>query len=132
MILLPALVGAGCGAAIVWLMLREGMLAERSGAAMLLAAIAAFYPVFAIAQGDPLAVLIHLLIFVAFVALSIRAYRRGLFLLAGGLIAHGFFDIILGLIAAPGPAWWPAFCAGLDITAGVAMLRLIQQGQVPR
>jgi len=47
-------------------------------------------------------------------------------MIAGGLIAHGIFDIAAGLIDTPGPVWWPAFCAAFDIVAGVAMVRLIQ------
>ena len=54
-ILIAALVGVVSGAGLIWLMHREGMLAERSGAAILLAAIALFYPVFAAAEGDWLA-----------------------------------------------------------------------------
>lgn len=132
MILFAALIGIGAGAGMIWLMHREGMLAERSGAAILLAAIASFYPVFAAAEGDWPAFALHFLIFAGFAALAVRAYRHGLFLLAGGLIAHGLFDIMLGLIAAPGPTWWPAFCAGVDIAAGVLMLQLIQAGKVAR
>lgn len=132
MTFLPALIGAVCGIVTVWLMYREGMLAERSGAAMLLVAVALFYPVFAAAEGDWLEFALHIVIFGAFVALALRGYRQGLFLLAGGLIAHGFFDIIAGSIAAPGPAWWPAFCAGVDIAAGAIMLRLIQTGKIAR
>jgi len=130
--LLAALIGVASGSGLVWAMHREGMLQERSGAAILLAAIASFYPVFAAAEGDWAALALHLAIFAGFVALSIRAYRHGLFLLAGGLIAHGIFDILVGVISAPGPAWWPAFCAGVDIAAGVLMLRLIQAGKVSR
>ena len=130
MIWIAAAAGAAAGAAIIALMHREGMLRERSGLAMLLAAIAFFYPVFAAAEGDWGAVAVHGVVFVGFVALAIRAWRRGTFLIAGGLIAHGLFDIATGVIGAPGPAWWPAFCAALDIVAGVAVLRLIQTGKI--
>lgn len=130
MIILPALIGVVCGAGLIWIMHREGMLAERSGAAMLLAAIALFYPVFAAAEGDWLSFALHVLIFSGFALLSVRAYHKSMALLAGGLIAHGIFDIFVGVIAAPGPAWWPAFCAGVDIAAGVLMLQLIQSGKI--
>ncbi|SEW39569.1 hypothetical protein SAMN04488515_2611 [Cognatiyoonia koreensis] len=130
MIILAALIGVCCGLGLIWVMYREGMFAERSGAAILLAAIASFYPVFAAAEGDVGEIAVHILIFAGFVALSFRAYRRGLLLLAGGLIAHGLFDVMIGLIGAPGPDWWPAFCAGVDIAAGVLLLQLIQTGKV--
>ena len=131
MILIAALVGVVSGAGLIWLMHREGMLAERSGAAILLAAIALFYPVFAAAEGDWLAFALHILIFGGFAFLAIRAYHKSMVLLAGGIIAHGIFDILSGAISAPGPVWWPAFCAGVDIAAGVLMLRLIQTGKIP-
>ena len=104
--IIAMLVGAVSGAGIVIAMLRSGMLAERSGAAILLAAIASFYPVFAVIDGDILAAAIHVAIFAAFAILATRAYRIGLNLIAGGLIAHGLFDLALGPIGAPGPMWW--------------------------
>jgi len=130
MILLAALIGAACGAVIIGVMYRLGMLAERSGAAVLLAAIALFYPVFAAAEGNWISFTLHAAIFVGFAMLAARAYTKGMLLLAGGLIAHGIFDIAIGVIAAPGPAWWPAFCAALDIVAGVMMIKLIQQKKI--
>jgi len=130
MILLAALIGAACGAVIIGVMYRLGMLAERSGAAVLLAAIALFYPVFAAAEGNWISFTLHAAIFVGFAMLAARAYTKGMLLLAGGLIAHGMFDIAIGVIAAPGPAWWPAFCAALDIVAGVMMIQLIQQKKI--
>ncbi len=132
MILLAALVGALAGGGSIWIMQRNGMLSERSGAAVLLMAVAVFYPVFAAAEADTAGLVLHLLIFAGFTFLALRAYHRGLFLLAGGLIAHGIFDIIAGFIATPGPSWWPAFCASFDIVAGVMILQLIQTGKVPR
>ena len=130
--ILAALAGAAAAAGAIWVMLREGMLQERSGLAVLLIAIAVFYPVFAAASGDVLAIALHGAIFAAFGALALRGFRRGTFLLAGGLIAHGIFDVATGLISAPGPAWWPAFCAAFDIVAGALILRLIQTGKVPQ
>lgn len=129
--LLAVLPGAAGGAVLIGLMQREGMLQSRSGLAILLICIAVFYPVFAFAENDLLAAAVHSAVFLAFVALAIRAHRRGTFLLAGGLIAHGIFDIAIGFINAPGPTWWPGLCAAFDITAGVLVLRLIQTGKVP-
>lgn len=130
MIAIAALIGAICGLFIVFALQRHGMLAERSGAAMLLAAIASFYPVFAVMASDPLAIVLHIAVFAGFASLAIRAFHFGLHLIAGGLIAHGLFDIGVGLIHITGPAWWPAFCASLDIVAGLLVLRLIQTGKV--
>lgn len=130
MIAVAALIGVACGIAIVFAMHQNGMLLERSGAAVLLAAIATFYPVFAVAAADPLAIILHVVVFAGFAALSVRAFHIGLHLIAGGLIAHGIFDVIIGVVHITGPAWWPAFCAGVDIAAGIAILRLIQNGKI--
>lgn len=125
-------IGAVCGIATVFVMFRSGILAERSGAAMLLAAIAVFYPVFAVIDADPLAIALHLAIFAGFAALALRGFRDGLYLIAGGLIAHGIFDICLMFTQITGPAWWPPFCASFDLIAGASILRLIQTGKASR
>lgn len=125
-------IGAVCGIAAVFVMFRSGILAERSGAAMLLAAIAVFYPVFAVIDADPLAIALHLAIFAGFAALALRGFRDGLYLIAGGLIAHGIFDICLMFTQITGPAWWPPFCASFDLIAGASILRLIQTGKASR
>lgn len=132
MILAAVLIGAVCGIVTVFVMFRSQMLSERSGAAMLLAAIAAFYPVFAVIDADPLAFGLHFAIFLGFAALALRGFQQGLYLIAGGLIAHGIFDIGLVFTQVTGPVWWPAFCASFDIVAGGAIIRLIQTGKAPR
>ena len=132
MIALAVLIGAVSGLMIVAIMFRSGMFAERSGAAMLLAAIASFYPVFAVISGDPLAIMLHVAIFAGFAALALRGFRYGLYIIAGGLIAHGLFDLSLMFTLITGPTWWPAFCASLDLVAGLAIVRLIQTGKAPR
>lgn len=130
--MIASLAGALCGLSTVFILHHNGMLSERSGAAMLLAAVAAFYPVFAVMAGDPLAILLHLTIFAGFTAIALRGFHLGLHLIAGGLIAHGLFDIGVALIHITSPTWWPAFCASLDFVAGGCILRLIQTGKAPR
>jgi len=129
-ILLPALLGFSAGVLIIWGMLRAGMLQDRSGLAVLLAAIALYYPVFAVIEGDPLAVGFHALVFLGFAFVALRGFRTATYLLGGGLIAHGVFDLALIFLPAPGPAWWPVFCAAVDIAAGLLLIRLIQTRKV--
>jgi uncharacterized membrane protein HdeD (DUF308 family) len=99
--------------------------------AVLLAAIASFYPVFAVQSGDQADIILHLVVFAAFALLAVAGFRRGAYLIAGGLIAHGVFDIGLMVLGAPGPVWWPAFCAAVDIVAGTVLIRLQQTRKVP-
>jgi hypothetical protein len=131
-IVIAALVGAGVGALTIFMMFHAGMLAERSGAAVLLAAIAVFYPVFAAQEGDVTALVLHIAVFAGFVLLAQFGFQRGMHLLAGGLVGHGIFDIGLHIIGAPGPLWWPVFCASVDIVAGMALIRLLQTRKVPQ
>jgi hypothetical protein len=131
-ILIPALIGAIGGAAAMWMMFTSGMLRERSGLAVLLAAIAFFYPVFAVQSGDYAEAALHGVIFAGFTSLALLGFNRGANFIAGGLIAHGVFDLGLIIIGGPGPVWWPVFCGTLDIAAGLVLIRLLQNGKVPR
>ena len=56
------LAGAGLGAAAGLIMHFSGMTRERSGAAVVLVAIAAFYPAFAFALGSPAEGMAHLVL----------------------------------------------------------------------
>ena len=130
MILSAALIGIGAGAIATFTMFHVGMLSERSGAAVLLAAIAFFYPVFAAQEGDIAALVLHAIIFAGFAGLAGFGFQRGMHLIAGGLIAHGIFDIGLHFLDGPGPRWWPIFCAAIDITCGAILVRLLQTRKV--
>ena len=128
----PLLFGCIAGAAIAGAMWTSGMLNERSGMAVLVGAVALFYPVFAVqAEAGIGVILLHVLVFALFIAAGLFGFRRGSQVLALALIAHGVFDIFAHVLGAPGPAWWPAMCGGLDITLGGAVLYLIQKGRVP-
>lgn len=131
MIGLAAVVGALSGLILALAMYRSGMLQERSGLAILLGAIAFFYPVFAATEGDWPAFTLHVLVFAAFSFLALQGWTKGIYLIVGGLIAHGLFDFGLAFIGHPGPVWWPIFCGTLDVIIGLIVLRLLQVGKVP-
>lgn len=130
--MIPALVAGSVGGFVLILsMHRAGMLAERSGLAVLLGAVAFFYPVFAVqAQAEGLVITLHALTFLAFGALALLGYRRSAALLAFGLIAHGLFDAATALTGHPGPVWWPAFCGALDLVAGGTVLFLLHRRDI--
>lgn len=130
--MIAALIGAIAGGGAMVAFWRTGMLAERSGLAVLLAAIAAFYPVFAAQNGDFAETALHIAIFAAFGALALTGFRRGAYIIAGGLIGHGVFDAGIYFLGAPGPTWWPAFCGAFDIAAGGVLIRLLQSRKVPQ
>lgn len=117
------------GLAVILGMWRAGMLKERSGVAILLVAIAFFYPLFAVMDGE--GIVLHSVIFIAFLALAALGFRKGLGVLALGIVAHGVFDLITVFAGHPGPVWWPAFCGSLDIAAGLTLLAIIKMQRIP-
>jgi hypothetical protein len=129
MILLPALIGAALAAATVFVLARAGML--RSGiVALVLIAIAGFWPLFAVASQDDGQILLHIAIFAAFAAAAVFSDRIGIAGLAVALIAHGILDTALFTTAHPGPLWWPAFCASYDVVFGGMLLVSLRTGRI--
>lgn len=117
------------GLAVILGMWRAGMLVERSGVAVLLVAIAFFYPVFAVMDGQSIG--LHSIVFLAFLALAAFGFRSGFGVLALAIAAHGVFDLATAFTNHPGPIWWPAFCGSLDIVAGLALWTLIKLQRIP-
>ena len=66
-----------------------------------------------------------------FVALAVLCLRYSLWVVAAGLILHGLFDLIRpALIEARGaPAWWPDFCMGFDVAAGLVLAAMLLFGR---
>lgn len=127
----PFLIGGLSGAILVLSLYRLGALKERSGIAVLLGAIASFWPVFAVQANAPmLTIVVHALVFVAFAIIAAYGFRQSAAVLAAGIIAHGFFDALVLVADNPGPSWWPAFCGTLDIVAGVILLFLIRTRRI--
>lgn len=128
-----ALFGVLGGVGVVFSLCLSDMLRERGGLAVLLAAIAFFYPVFAVqAQAGLGVIAVHVAVFVAFGVLAAVGYKNGAHILAYGLVAHGVFDAVTALTGHPGPDWWPLFCGALDITAGALIFLLLQTRKIPR
>lgn len=132
MILWPFLIGGLSGAVLILLLYRMGALQERSGIAVLLAAIAFFWPVFAVqANASLIEIGIHATVFLAFAVLAAYGFRQSASVLAAGLIAHGVFDALVLVAGNPGPSWWPVFCGTLDVVAGAILLFLIRTRRIP-
>ena len=118
-----ALIGAAVGATIFALMAWRGLLQDAGPSAVMLAAIAAFWPVFAAADEDWSAFILHGLAAFAFIAIAVFAGTVLKIPLALAIAGHGGFDLAQAFVIAPvGPVWWPAFCGGLDIVLGSALV----------
>ena len=121
MILLPALIGAALAAATVLLLSRAGMV--RSGiVALVVVAVAGFLPLFAVASQNDGQIVLHITLFAVFASAAVFSNWIGIAGLALVLIGHGILDAALFTTPHPGPLWWPAFCAGYDVTFGVLLL----------
>ncbi|MEQ6203117.1 hypothetical protein ABMC88_08660 [Sulfitobacter sp. HNIBRBA2951] len=132
MILWPMFFGALAGVCVIAALYRMDALKERSGIAVLLGAIAFFWPVFAVqANATALIIVAHAAAFLAFATLAAVGFRQGAILIALGIIAHGLFDVLVLFTNNPGPAWWPAFCGALDVVAGGLLVYMIRTRKIP-
>jgi hypothetical protein len=121
------LILAGLVTAALILLLGVAMRQARSvpfyGTVLIVIALA--YVLFAVLHGSARLVALEGGVAGGFIALAIGGTRwagprvAG-FLLAGGLVLHGGFDLVHGtLLSNPAvPAWWPAYCAVVDIALG--------------
>lgn len=123
MAVVPLLTGLALAPAVAVFALLTGFDRERGFYPLQLIVFALLYILFAaIAGGGPL-LLAETPGLLLFGAAAVIGFRTSLWLVVAGLCGHGLFDAVHGaLIANPGvPAWWPAFCAGYDITAAACL-----------
>jgi len=120
----PLLAGVGLGGATVALMVLGGVLNQRGTWATTMVAIASFYVVFAIQSGDTLEIIVHTGLAAGFGA------RTSSWILAAALLAHGIFDVFVGLVIAnPAPGWWGPFCLGIDVVLAMALATMLWRGR---
>jgi hypothetical protein len=116
--------GLGLGAALFIFLTRQRIFKPNIATALVLIAIAAFYPAFALHSEASL--WLHSAVFIAFAGFAIALRARGILFLGIGIVAHGIFDAALFFsshtIHTPGPVWWPEFCATVDIVLGVGLI----------
>jgi hypothetical protein len=86
------------------------------------------YALFAIMGGSMHALWIELIPGAFFLLAAVVGFKRNLWIVATGLVAHGLFDFVHGhVISNPGvPTWWPMFCFAYDVTAGVYLAWLLR------
>ena len=119
----PLVIGVAFALGAIGLLRATGMDRDRASAPVALVAIALFYPVFAVENGDLADIVVHAFVVAVFGALAIAGYKRGLALVGVGMIAHGLFDLAMGHVDAnPAPSWWAPFCLGVDVVLGVWLL----------
>jgi len=122
-------VGVVLGLAVPLFARAVGFDRDRSFYTVVLVVTASYYDLFAIMGGSSHALLSELLATGAFVALSVLGFKRNLWLVVVGLLAHGLFDLVHSwLIEDPGvPRWWPMFCFMFDLAAAAYLARRLRQ-----
>ncbi|KIT17124.1 hypothetical protein [Jannaschia aquimarina] len=117
--LAPLAAGVVFGGATTGLLRATGMDRDRATGPILLAAIALFYPVFAIEAGTGPEIALHIAIALAFLGVAVIGHARALPLVAAAMIGHGLFDISAHVASdGPAPRWWGPFCLGVDVVLG--------------
>ena len=85
--------------------------------------VAAYYILFSVIGGTTSTIIVESAIAAAFLVMATMGFKRTLWLVVAGLVAHGVFDLFHGLVVSnPGvPVWWPAFCLSYDLTAAACL-----------
>lgn len=97
-----------------------GLDRDRALYPVILIVIASYYVLFAV-MGGGAALVWEIGISVAFLLAAIIGFRTNLWVVAVAVVGHGVQDLFHDrLIANAGvPAWWPMFCASIDVVLGV-------------
>ncbi len=94
--------------------------------------VAAYYVLFAAMGGGQHALVVEILVGLAFVVAAAMGFRSSLWIAAAALAGHGVFDIFHGKVIANAgvPAFWPSFCASYDVTAAAYLAWLLKRGRI--
>ena len=114
------LVGVLLALGVATLAALSGLDRDRAFYPTVLIVVAAYYVLFA-AMGASTGILgIETAVAAGFLLLAMFGFKRSMWLVAAGIAGHGVFDTVHHLfIENPGvPAWWPGFCATVDILLG--------------
>ena len=123
---MPVVVGALLAVGIAALAKFTRFDEDRSFYSTVLVIIASYYVLFAVLSGSGGALVWELVIAVSFSTVAIIGALFFPMLVGTGIVAHGLFDIVHDvLIENSGvPAWWPSFCASIDVLLGIWVIIL--------
>ena len=105
---------------------------ERAFYTTVLIVVGSYYALFAVMGGTTRALVVETMVAMLFLGASLAGFKSSLWIVVGGLAAHGVFDSVHGyLISNPGvPVWWPAFCGTYDVVAAAYLAVLLSRRQV--
>jgi hypothetical protein len=129
---MPFLVGMILALSIGLSMSFVGLDRDRAFYPTVMIVIALYYALFAVMGGSIEVLAFEAVPIAIFVAASIAGFKYSLWLVVIALIAHGVFDVAHDqLISNTGvPAWWPDFCLGYDVMAGLYLAWLLKTNRV--
>ncbi|MFN3255401.1 MAG: hypothetical protein ACE37B_06875 [Ilumatobacter sp.] len=119
----PALVGIASGLAVSLTITWLDILPTSEGHAVLVAAIATPYLVFALLDGSVRSFVAEIAVMIAFVTTAFLIFDSPAWVIAAVLAAHGLWDLahLSGRITSH-VGDYPIWCGTLDITAAIALL----------
>ncbi len=125
-------IGIALALAVVAFARLAGLDRDRAFYPVVLIVVGSYYILFSAMAGGG-AMVPELLFFALFAAIAVTGFRTRLWIVAAGLILHGLFDFTRhAIIAGQGvPVWWPAFCGGFDVAAGIALAAMLWLEQRP-
>lgn len=121
------LIGVLVAAGVCAFGLMAGFDRERVFYPTVLIATVNYYALFGVMAGSTPAVAMESLVVGVFVVMAVAGFRKSLWWVVAGLVAHGVFDMLHHLlISNPGvPIWWPGFCWSFDVLAGIVLAWLL-------
>lgn len=125
-------VGAGLALAVSVFATLVGFERDRAFYPTVLIVVASYYGLFAVMGGGPAALARESIVMAGFVLIAVAGFKGSLWVVAGGLCAHGLFDLgHARLIANPGvPAFWPDFCMTYDVAAGAYLAWRLSRSKI--
>ena len=119
----PLMIGIGLAVLVLGFARLVGLDSDAAFYPVVLIVVASYYVLFAVMAGARDEIGSEIIVFFIFAGLACLGFRAGLWMVAAGLMLHGLFDFVRQLFMAGRgvPDWWPAFCLGFDLAAGIGL-----------
>ncbi len=129
---MPFVVGMTLALSIGLSMSFIGLDRDRAFYPTVMIVIALYYALFAVMGGSVEVLALEAVPIAVFVVASIAGFKYSLWLVAAALVAHGVFDVYHDhlFLNAGVPTWWPGFCLGYDVVAGLYLAWLLKTNRV--
>ncbi len=129
---MPLLVGMTLAVIIGIVMSFIGLDRDRGFYPTVMIVIASYYALFAVMGGSFEVLALEAVPIAIFVVASLVGFKSSLWLVVTALIAHGVFDVSHDqlILNAGVPTWWPNFCFGYDVVAGLYLAWLLKTKRV--